>query len=76
MENKSKIENKSKLVLKDFLLSFLIPTLIGKAFVLYFGLNYTNYPGEGYGYGLIVALSFTIFMIGKFLWKYRNYDDT
>jgi hypothetical protein len=70
------MNNKSRTELKNFLLSFLIPTLIGKGFVLYFGLNYTNYPGEGYGYGLIVAICFTVFMLGRFLWKYRNYEDT
>jgi hypothetical protein len=70
------MENKDRKTLKDFLGFFLLPTLMGKAFILYFGLNYTNYPGEGYGYGLAVAISFTVFMVARFLWKYRNYDDT
>jgi hypothetical protein len=70
------MENKDRKALKDFLISFASPTFIGKALVLYFGLNYTNYPGEGYGYGLAVAIIFTVFMLVRFIWKYRHYDDT
>ncbi len=53
----------------------LFPLLVGKSFVLYFGINYTNYPGEGYGIGLGIALAFSILMAGRFLWRYRNYED-
>lgn len=65
----------SRKPLFDFLRSFLLPTFIGKSFVLYFGLMYSNYPDEGYGYGLIAAISFTLISLSLFLWKYRNYDD-
>lgn len=61
--------------LKDFIISFLVPTLVGKAFVFYFGLNYTNYPDEGYGYGLVISICFTLFMLSRFIWKYRHYED-
>jgi hypothetical protein len=69
------MDQSPKKVLKDFLISFLMPTLIGKGFVIYFGLNYTNYPGEGYGYGLAIAICFTLTMLSRFIWKYRHYED-
>jgi hypothetical protein len=65
----------SSQVLKDFLQVFLIPTLINKAFMLYFGLHYAEFPGQGYGYGLIACVLFLIFTGGRFLWKYRNIQD-
>ena len=66
---------KPKNVLYDFLKVFLFPLLINKVFMLYFGLNYSNYPGEGYGYGLVATILFLFFTIGRFLWKYRNIED-
>lgn len=65
-----------KISFVDLLVSFLFPTLIGKSLLLYFGLNYSEHPGEGYGYGLVFAFTLTLCMVGRFLWKYRNYDDT
>ncbi|AZZ36317.1 hypothetical protein CIK05_05780 [Bdellovibrio sp. qaytius] len=64
-----------KVILKDFLRSFLMPTLVTKAFVLYFGIMYSDHPGEGYGYGLIISVSFTVIALSLFAWKYRNYED-
>jgi hypothetical protein len=61
--------------LKDFLLPFLFPTLIGKCLILYFGLNYSDNPGEGYGTGLVLSIAFTLTMLGRFLWKFRDYED-
>lgn len=69
-----KMQNHDSFI-KDLIKVFLIPTLINKAFMLYFGLNYSKYPGEGYGYGLAATLLFLFFMIGKFLWKYRDEED-
>lgn len=62
-------------VLKDFVQVFIVPVLINKMFMLYFGLNYSNHPGEGYGYGLMATFIFLAFTIGRFLWKYRNIED-
>jgi hypothetical protein len=62
-------------VLKDFLKVFLVPLLINKMFMMYFGLQYSNYPDEGYGYGLAATFAFLIFTIGRFIWKYRHIDD-
>lgn len=62
-------------VLKDFIKVLLVPLLINKFFMLYFGIHYSNYPGDGYGYGLMVTICFLFFTIGRFLWKYRNIQD-
>lgn len=66
---------KKKLKLSDLLLAFLMPTLIGKSLVIYFGLNYSNYPGEGYGYGLILSILFTVAMAARFIWRFWDYED-
>jgi hypothetical protein len=74
-ETKMQAESPVKFDLKDFVISSLMPTLVGKSLVLYFGLHYSEEPGEGYGYGLIAAILLTLLMLGRFLWKYRNYED-
>lgn len=61
--------------LKDFIIAFIFPTAINKIFMLYFGLNYSNHPDEGYGYGLIATIVFMFIMIGRFLWKYKDIED-
>lgn len=75
MSEKNKKTLPPKTVLKDFIRSFLLPTLIGKTFVLYFGIKLADNPGEGYGYGLIAAITFTVTMLSLFIWKYRNVED-
>lgn len=65
----------SNRTLFDFLRSFLMPTFIGKTLVLYFGLMFSNYPGEGYGYGLVAAIIFTVVSLMLFLWKYKDRED-
>lgn len=62
-------------VLKDFLRAFLLPTILNKFLLLYFGLNYAEHPGEGYGYGVIASILFLLFSIGRFLWVYRDIED-
>lgn len=62
-------------VLWDFLKVFLLPVVINKILMLYFGLKFTEYPGEGYGYGLIATVFILIFTMSRFLWKYRNIQD-
>ena len=74
-ESKTSTDKGSKNVLSDFLKVFLVPVLINKMFMMYFGLNYSNYPGEGYGYGLIATFAFLLFSVGRFIWKYRDHDD-
>lgn len=53
--------------------AFLVPTLILKASILYFGLNYAMYPDEGYGWGLTAAISLSLFNFALFIFK--NWDD-
>lgn len=48
-----------------------VPILITKNFVLYFGLNYSKYPGEGYGWGLAASMAFTLASFGYFIWVHR-----
>lgn len=62
-------------VLYDFLKAFLFPTIINKVLMLYFGINYSKSPGEGYGYGLIATLIVLAILIARFLWKYKNIED-
>lgn len=61
--------------IRDLIKVFLIPTLINKPFMLYFGLKYAANPGDGYGYGLVISVAILLFTTGRFLWKYRNEED-
>lgn len=54
---------------------FFVPTILIKAGIMFFGLNYSMYPGEGYGYGLIACILLTILNFSYFLWKFRNYSE-
>jgi hypothetical protein len=60
---------------KDFLKVFVMPLLVNKIFMLYFGLNYANNPGEGYGYGLTATILFLLATCVHFVWKYRHIED-
>ncbi len=71
----SAVDLKAKKTLKDFIKSFLMPTLVGKTLVLYFGINYSLYPDEGYGYGLVAAIAFTVFGLMALIWKYRDQEE-
>ena len=62
-------------VMADFLKAFLVPLIINKIFMFYFGINYSNRPGEGYGYGLIATILFLLVSMGRFLWKYKDIED-
>lgn len=68
-------EKKTTISTSDLLLALLVPTLLGKILIVYFGLNYSRYPDEGYGYGLAAAISFTVLNAARFLWRNRNYED-
>ncbi len=70
----SQIENNQQ-ALKPFILGFLMPTLVGKTLVVYFGLNYSEFPGDGYGYGLVAAIIFTVGNLLRLVWRYRNVED-
>lgn len=55
-----------------FVRTFFVPMLVTKAFILYFGLNYSMYPGEGYGYGLVISLCVTLFSFAFLIWSHRR----
>lgn len=61
--------------LKQFLAfarTFILPLIVFKVFILYFGLNYSQYPGEGYGYGLAATLVLSALSFAYFLWSQRG----
>jgi len=66
----------SKLDRKDLLFTMLFPSIIGKMALVYCGLMYSAYPGEGWGYALSGFICFTVLMVARFLWKYRHWDDS
>lgn len=61
--------------LYHFIRAFFGPTILGKIAVLYFGLNYSQYPGDGYGYGLILSVVVTVGLLIRFVYKYRHVED-
>ena len=65
----------SNAVMKDFLKVLVMPLLVNKFFMFYFGINYSNHPDQGYGYGLAATILFLFFTVGRFIWKYRNVED-
>lgn len=62
-------------ILLDFVKALLLPTIVGKCLIYYFGLMYSSYPDEGYGYGLALSITFTVGNLLRFLWKYRHIQD-
>lgn len=49
--------------------TLIMPLIVMKVFLLYFGLNYSRYPGEGYGYGLIATFAVSAASFGYFIWS-------
>jgi hypothetical protein len=62
-----------RILTRDLMSTFLFPFILGKMSLVYFGLMYTAYPGEGYGYGLAGTIVFSLSMVVRFLWRYRHY---
>lgn len=65
----------NKAFLKDVIKIFVIPNVFNKPIMLYFGVKYAKYPGEGYGYGLAATILVFLTSIAIFLYKYRNIED-
>lgn len=59
----------------DFIRSFLMPMLVGKTGVMFFGLKYSQYPDHGYGYGLLLSVLITVLSLLGLIYKYRNIED-
>jgi hypothetical protein len=75
MSSESPFKKPPKGLFGDLVISMSIPFLIGKSLILYFGLMYSAYPGEGYGVWLIITIVVSLLLAGRFLWKHRDYDD-
>lgn len=61
--------------ISTFIRIFFVPTIMIKAGIMYFGLNYSMYPGEGYGYGLATCIALTMMNFAYFIWTFRNYSE-
>jgi hypothetical protein len=68
-----KKEQKAKT--SDLVRVLILPLFITKAAIFYFGLNYSKYPDQGYGYGLAISIFLLFLNMGRFLWKYKDQQD-
>lgn len=66
---------RTKIEKKDLFFTFLFPIIIGKMALVFFGLMYSAYPGDGWGYALSGFVALSLFFVVRFLWKYRDFDD-
>ncbi len=55
--------------LVPFLRTFFVPVFINKSILFFFGVQYSRYPGQGYGYGLVFMILFTLSSFVYFCWK-------
>ncbi len=67
---------RGKIPLYSIIMSLALLVVFGKSLIVYFGSKYSTEPGEGYGYGLVMMILFTVSSAGRFIWKYRDYGDT
>lgn len=66
---------RTKIEARDLFFTLLFPILVGKVGLVFFGLMYSAYPGDGWGYALLGMIFVSLTLIVRFLWKYRHYDD-
>lgn len=64
-----------KLDMTEMLITYLSPAVFCKLLVLFFGSYYSSHPGEGYGIGLVICIIFTLVMLGRFVWKYKDLGE-
>jgi len=57
-----------------FLRTALMPMILTKALILFFGIQYSAYPGEGYGWGLVITVSVMLISFAIFIYKNRASD--
>ena len=58
--DRAPVEKNTELSLTSFIPTFLIPLIFTKTALLFFGINWGNHPGQGYGYGFFVAILFLL----------------
>jgi hypothetical protein len=68
-------KHKPEKMMRDFILTLVLPMLVNKVFMMYFGMHYAIYPGEGYGYGLAATIVVMLAILAFLIWKYRDYSD-
>ncbi|HEX4925915.1 MAG TPA: hypothetical protein VFV50_17615 [Bdellovibrionales bacterium] len=56
------------------LIFMVISTAVNKCFMFYFGINYTNHPGRGYGWGLAATLLYMLCSAGYLIYRYRDHE--
>jgi hypothetical protein len=59
--------------LTAYIRAFVVPTILIKVFMLYFGLNYAAYPERGYVYGLAATVILSLANFSYFL--YLNWNE-
>lgn len=67
-------EDESAEKLYRYIRAFIVPTLFLKALILYFGINYSNDPGSGYGWGLVISIVLSLINFAVFI--YLNWQET
>lgn len=60
---------------RDLVKIMVIPNLINKPLLLYFGSKYSEFPGEGWGYGVAGCITYFLVTVAIFLWRYRGVED-
>jgi len=75
LDQTTRSDVKKDLSLTSFIPAFLIPIIFTKTAILYFGINWGNYPGQGYGYGFFAAILFAVCSFTFFLWRNRGYRE-
>lgn len=66
---------KQELNMVEMAVTFVCPALVTKILLFYFGSMYSMHPGEGYGIALCCTIAFTLIMLSRFVWRYRNYTE-
>jgi hypothetical protein len=47
-------------------------TAVNKCFLFYFGINYSRYPGHGYGWGLLASVLYMLGSAGYLIYRFRG----
>lgn len=74
-EERAPEAQKEELSLATFIPTFLVPLIFTKTALLYFGINWGNHPGQGYGYGFFASIVFAVSTFSYFLWRNRKYKE-